>query len=291
MRVALITLERQGLTQGLITMFNALFISVLVFSLFSGWLYYQQPAMVFFPTNNLIETPSDWGLPYEDTTLETADGVELHGWFIPYQGASRTLLFFHGNAGNISHRGESVAIFNRLGLNVFIFDYRGYGKSQGKPSESGLYIDAMAAWNYLLKEKGFDKQQIVLFGRSLGGSVAANLAAEVQPSALILESTFSSAKDMANVVLPIMSRIMPLRFKFNAVESIKRVTSPLLVVHSTEDDIIPFKLGEKVYLAASQPKSLVKIHGDHNYGFLLSQPDYEQALGMFLSNYATDADL
>ena len=272
-------------------MFNALFISVFVFSLFSGWLYYQQPAMVFFPTKNLIETPTDWGLPYEDATLETADGVELHGWLIPYHGASRTLLFFHGNAGNISHRGESVAIFNRLGLNVFIFDYRGYGKSQGKPSESGLYIDAMAAWNYLVKEKGFAKQQIVLFGRSLGGSVAANLAAEVQPSALILESTFSSAKDMANVVLPIMSRIMPLRFKFNAVESIKRVTSPLLVVHSTEDDIIPFELGEKVYHAASQPKSLVKIHGDHNYGFLLSQPDYEQALGTFLSNHTTDSDL
>jgi len=269
-------------------MFNGLFISVLVLSLFVGWLFHQQPAMIFFPTKSLVETPAEWGLQYEDTTLETADGVELHGWFIPHQEAPRTLLFFHGNAGNISHRRESVEIFHRLGLNVFIFDYRGYGNSQGEPSEDGLYLDAMAAWQYLAQEKGFDKQKIIVFGRSLGGAVACNLAAEVQPGALILESTFSSAKDMANVVFPIMSRIVPLRFKFNAEESIKRVTAPLLVVHSTEDDIIPFRLGEKIYHAANQPKSLVKMRGDHNSGFLLSQPAYEQGLETFLSMHLSE---
>ncbi|MDX2464660.1 MAG: hypothetical protein QNK31_09160, partial [Porticoccus sp.] len=108
-------------------MFGGLVISVFLLSLFGGWLYQQQPAMIFFPSKSLIQTPTDWDLEYEDTTLETEDGVKLHGWFVPYQGASRTLLFFHGNAGNISYRGESVAIFHRLGLNVFIFDYRGYG--------------------------------------------------------------------------------------------------------------------------------------------------------------------
>ncbi|MCF6258082.1 MAG: alpha/beta hydrolase [Gammaproteobacteria bacterium] len=266
-------------------MFSGFFVSILVLALFGGWLFHQQPAMIFFPSRSLVEIPADWGLQYEDTTLETVDGVRLHGWFIPQQEASRVLLFFHGNAGNISHRRESVMIFHRLGLNVFIFDYRGYGASQGKPSELGLYNDAMAAWQYLLQEKDFSRQQIIVFGRSLGGSVAVNLAAEVQPGALILESTFSSARDMANVVVPIISRIMPLRFEFNAVEHIKSVTSPVLVVHSTEDDIIPFRLGEKVYQAAGQPKSLVKIRGDHNSGFLLSQPTYEQALGKFLSTY------
>jgi uncharacterized protein len=274
--------------RGLTTMFSGLFVSVLALILSAGWLFYQQPAMIFFPSNSLIETPTDWGLQYEDTTLETADGIRLHGWFIPRQGASRVLLFFHGNAGNISHRRESVMIFHRLGLNVFIFDYRGYGTSQGKPSESGLYKDAMVAWQYLLQEKAISKRQIILFGRSLGGSVAVNLAAQVQPGALILESTFSSAKDMANVVAPIMSRIVPLRFEFNAVKHIKKVTSPVLVVHSTEDDLIPFRLGEKVYQAASQPKSLVKIRGDHNSGFLLSQPAYEQALGKFLLTHVSD---
>ena len=269
-------------------MFNGLSILVFVFLLFGGWLFYQQPAMIFFPSKDLIATPTGWGLQYEDATLETEDGVRLHGWFIPHQGASRTVLFFHGNAGNISHRRESVEIFHRLGLNVFIFDYRGYGNSRGKPSEYGLYVDAMAAWQYLVQEKSFAKQQIILFGRSLGGAVACNLAAEVQPGALILESTFSSARDMANTIFPIMSSIVPMRFEFNTENYIKRVTSPLLVVHSTEDDIIPFRQGEKVYQAASQPKYFVKIHGDHNSGFLMSQPTYEQALGEFLLKHTSD---
>lgn len=269
-------------------MFNGLSILVLVFLLFGSWLFYQQPAMIFFPSKDLIATPTGWGLQYEDVTLETEDGVRLHGWFIPHQGASRTVLFFHGNAGNISHRRESVEIFHRLGLNVFIFDYRGYGNSQGKPSEYGLYVDAMTAWQYLVQEKNFSRQQIILFGRSLGGAVACNLAAGVQPGALILESTFSSARDVANTIFPIMSRIVPMRFEFNTEDYIKRVTSPLLVVHSTEDDIIPFWQGEKVYQAASQPKYLVKIHGDHNSGFLMSQPTYEQAFGEFLLKHTSD---
>jgi fermentation-respiration switch protein FrsA (DUF1100 family) len=272
-------------------MINGLLISVLLLSLFGGWLYYQQPAMIFFPIKDLVETPEDWGLDYENTTLKTRDGIKLHGWFIPHQRASRTLLFFHGNAGNISHRRESVMIFHQLGLNVFIFDYRGYGHSQGKPSESGLFNDAVAAWQYLVDEKGLSRQQVIIFGRSLGGSVAANLAAKVQPRALILESTFSSASDMANAIFPILSAIIPLRFEFNTVEHIKHVTSPLLVVHSTEDDIIPFKLGDKVYRAANQPKYFIKIHGDHNYGFLQSQPNYENALEEFLAKHATDSGL
>jgi len=265
-------------------MLNGLSVSVLVLLLLGAWLFYQQPAMIFFPSKDLIETPTDWGLPYEDVALVTEDTVRLHGWFIPHQGASRTVLFFHGNAGNISHRGESVSIFHRLGLNVFIFDYRGYGNSQGKPSEVGMYDDARTAWHYLVKEKGFATSQIIIFGRSLGGAVAANLAAEVQPGALILESTFSSTKDMAGVVLPVISHFIPLRFEFNTADKIKWVTSPLLVVHSPADDIIPFRLGEKVYHAANQPKSLVKIQGDHNSGFLLSQPAYEQALREFLAS-------
>lgn len=270
--------------RGATMVLNGLSVTVLVLLLLGGWFFYQQPAMIFFPSNDLIETPTDWGLPYEDVTLLTKDKVRLHGWFIPRQGASRIVLFFHGNAGNISHRGESVAIFHRLGMNVFIFDYRGYGASQGKPSEAGMYQDARAAWQYLEHEKRFDTSQVIIFGRSLGGAVAANLAAEVQPGALILESTFSSTRDMANVVLPVISRLVPLRFEFNTEDAIKRVTSPLLVVHSPEDDIIPFRFGEKVYHAANQPKTLVKIQGDHNAGFLLSQPGYEQALGKFLAS-------
>jgi hypothetical protein len=264
-------------------MLTGLLASIVAVSLFGGWLFFQQPAMIFFPTSELVETPASWGLQYEETMLQTSDGVKLHGWFIPHQGTSRTLLFFHGNAGNISHRRDSVMIFHRLGLNILIFDYRGYGQSQGRLSEAGLYLDARAAWNYLRQEKGLGREQIILFGRSLGGVVAAELAAEVKPAGLILESTFSSAKDMARAVFPIWSRVVPLRFEFNTVESIGRLQAPLLVIHSTEDEITPFQLGEKVYRAAAQPKTLLRIHGDHNAGFILSQPAYEEALGEFLS--------
>ncbi|MEN8763867.1 MAG: alpha/beta hydrolase [Thiogranum sp.] len=248
----------------------------------NGWMYLQQAAMIFFPERLLSATPASWGLAYEDVVLRTEDGVELHGWYIPQRGSSRVLLFMHGNAGNISHRGESVAIFHRLGLNVLIFDYRGYGQSQGEPSEQGLYQDAAAAWNYLTETRNFASDDIILFGRSLGGAVAARLASEVRAGSVILESTFSSASDVAGSLFPILSRLVVLRYGFDTVAYLKAVACPLLVLHSPEDDIIPFYLGEKVYQAAAQPKVFVKIQGDHNSGFLQSQPFYEQELGRFI---------
>lgn len=247
-------------------------------------MYAQQPSMVFFPFATLSQTPAEWGLAYEDVFLNTEDGVRLHGWYLPHQGSRLTLLFFHGNAGNISHRGASVKIFHQLGLNVFIFDYRGYGKSQGKPDEDGFYKDARAAWRYLTDERGLDQNDIVLFGRSLGGAVAAKLAAEVHPGGLILESTFSSARDVANAVFPVLSRLILLRYDFNAVAHVKQVTAPVLVLHSPDDEIIPLRLGEKVFQAANEPKSFVKLKGDHNSGFLVSQPDYGRTLGRFISS-------
>ena len=253
-------------------------------ALLNSCMYLQQSSMVFFPYTAIDQTPAEWGLAYEDVFLETKDGVRLHGWYIPHHGSQQTLLFFHGNAGNISHRGASVEIFHRLGLNIFIFDYRGYGKSQGKPDEEGLYKDARAAWRYLTDQRGFEQEDIILFGRSLGGAVAAELAAEVQPGGLILESTFSSAKDVANALLPVLSRLIILRYDFNTAAHVRRVASPLLVLHSPDDEIIPFHLGEKVFQAANEPKSFVRMRGDHNSGFLMSQPDYERALGAFISS-------
>jgi len=254
-------------------------------------MYFQQPSMIFYPVRNLSATPTDWGLQYENVTLKLADGTHLHGWYIPYAKADRVLLFFHGNAGNMSHRRESIEIFHRLGLNVFIFDYRGYGQSEGKPSEAGIYADARAAWQYLTDTKGIKKENITIFGRSLGGAVAAELAAKVQPGTLILESTFSSAKEMAKMILPVMSYLVPMRFEFKTVEYIKQVSSPVLIVHSPGDEIIPYELGEKVFQAANEPKSFLKLQGDHNGGFLMSQPGYEQALGKFLLNQSYNNSL
>jgi uncharacterized protein len=250
--------------------------------LLNALMYLRQPQMIFFPLSELYQTPADWGLEYEDVKLDTADGVQLHGWYIPNRESEQVLLFFHGNAGNISHRRDSIGLFHRLGLNVFIIDYRGYGKSEGKPGEQGLYKDAVAAWHYLTEEKGFDPDDVVIFGRSLGGAVAAQLAAGVEARGLILESTMSSARDFARAVFKILSRLVVVRYDFNTAQLVKSVHYPVLVLHSPEDEIMPFHLGEKIYDLANQPKHFVRMRGDHNNGFLLSQPEYQQELDRWL---------
>jgi fermentation-respiration switch protein FrsA (DUF1100 family) len=250
--------------------------------LLNAMMYFQQASMIFYPTGELYQTPDDWGMEYEDVVLNTEDDVPLHGWFIPNHHSEQVLLFFHGNAGNISHRRDSIEIFHRLGLNVFIIDYRGYGKSKGKPSETGFYRDATAAWKFLTADKGYASGQILIFGRSLGGAVAAKLASGVKARGLILESTFSSAKDFARSVFKVLSRLVVMRYDFNIAESIQRVSYPVLVLHSPDDEIMPFHLGEKVFQSANQPKHFVYMKGDHNNGFLLSQPAYEQELDSWL---------
>jgi len=262
---------------------------LLLLGLLNGMMYLQQPSMVFMPYRTLEATPKDWGLDYEDVVFSTPAGVRLHGWFIPRAGSRQVLLFFHGNAGNISHRGDSVAIFNRLGLSVFIFDYRGYGRSEGAPSEDGLYEDASSAWRYLTETRGVDPRDVVVFGRSLGAAVAAELASRERPGLLILESSFSSARDLADVVLPLVSRLVVLRYGFDTRARMPSVVCPVLVLHSPEDEMIPFGLGEEVYQAANPPKAFVRLRGDHNSGFLRSQPDYEQALAQFLATYLPGA--
>ncbi|MCW8973827.1 MAG: alpha/beta hydrolase [Gammaproteobacteria bacterium] len=265
-------------------------LAILLLLLFSGLLYLQQPAMIFFPARALVANPADWGLEYEEVGFAAADGKRLHGWYLPADGSRHTLLFFHGNAGNISHRGESLRIFHRLGLNVLIFDYRGYGRSEGQADEQGLYRDAQAAWRYLAEQRGEDPGEIVLFGRSLGGAVAARLAAQVQPAGLLLESSFSSARDLAQWHFPLLSRLTPLRYRFDAVASLEQVSCPVLVLHSPQDEIIPYVLGEKLFRAAAEPKQFLPLQGDHNSGFVLSQPGYEQGIRAFLAKHVYPAE-
>ncbi len=265
-------------------MTSAITTALLVLGFLAAWLYFTQPSMIFFPYRELMATPKDWHLKYEDVSFSTEDKNILHGWYIPKEGSRRTVLFLHGNAGNISHRGDSIAIFHRLGLNVFIFDYRGYGQSQGKPSEKGFYQDAAAAWDYLTVTRGIRGSDIVLFGRSLGGVVATKLASEEKPSGLIVESAFSSAKDVARKIFPFMSWLTVIRYDFNAASYIGAATCPVMVLHSPDDEIMPYALGEKLYGAANAPKEFVKMRGDHNSGFLRSQPEYEKKLHSFIQS-------
>jgi fermentation-respiration switch protein FrsA (DUF1100 family) len=252
--------------------------------LLSGLLYLMQPSMVFYPYPDLVETPAEWGLEYEEVYLSSRDGVKLHGWYIPRNKAEEVVLFLHGNGGNISHRGASIEIFNRIGLNILIIDYRGYGKSEGSPGEKGLYEDARTAWRYLIEQRGFKTEQIILFGRSLGAAVATKLAAEVGPKTVILESAFSRSRDMANTMMPIVSRIAVMRYPFNSMGRIKDIHARLLMLHSPDDEIIPYDLGKKLFQAANEPKQFVELKGDHNNGFMLSQPKYEQALAKFINS-------
>lgn len=251
--------------------------------LLNGWLYLQQPKMTFYPSAELMVTPAQWGVPYEEVQLLTEDNYRLHGWYIPHPAATRTLLFFHGNAGNLSHRGESLAVFYRLGLNVLIIDYRGYGRSEGKPDEPGLYLDAAAAWRYLIEKRGLSAKQIIIFGRSLGGAVATQLALKVEPGALILESTFSSARAMAGQLFPLLTHVLLLRYSFDSEEKIRQLKSPLYIAHSPDDEIIPYRQGRKLYAAASSSKRFFEMRGGHNDGFLQSQPGYELSLRRFIS--------
>lgn len=248
-------------------------------------LFFFQDRMVFLPNmpgRTLTATPKDAGFDFEDVTLETSDGLKLHGWYVPAAQARGVVLFLHGNAGNISHRLDSIAIFHELGLDTLIIDYRGYGQSQGKPSEQGTYLDAEAAWHYLVNDRGVAADRIIVFGRSLGGAVAAWLANQYTPAALIIESSFSSALDIARKLYPFMPVRLITRLEFPVSLHVSRLQCPLLVVHSRDDEIIPFTMAETIYESAAEPKSLLEIWGDHNNGFLLSRDRYLSGLNEFI---------
>jgi len=261
----------------------------LIYVSFGAVLYLFQGSMVYLanlPGRALDASPADIGLEYEDVHIDTADGERLHGWFVRAAEGRGVLLFFHGNAGNISHRLESILIFNRLGLDVLIVDYRGYGQSTGSPTEQGTYRDARAAWDYLVKTRQKAPADIVIFGRSLGGAVgawlAAGLRADEQPAAVIIESSFSSGADMARRLYPVYPARLLTRLEYPVVEYASRLQCPVLVVHSRDDEIIPFSMGQAIYAAAPEPKEFIELRGDHNAGFWISRQEYAAGLASFL---------
>ena len=256
-----------------------------VWILLSILLYIFQPKFVFFPISTLDATPSDIGLAYEDIFINTEDGIVIHGWYLPHENPRATLLFLHGNGGNISHRLESLAIFNTLRLSTLIIDYHGYGQSEGKPSEQGTYQDARSAWNYLLNHKDVSGNNIIIFGRSLGGAVATWLANQYQPKALILESVFTSVYDMGKYYYPYLPVKLLTRIKYSTIDKIKNVSCPILFVHSPTDEIVPYKFGKELYMAANEPKSFLDIRGGHNDGFFISGTYYVNGLDQFISTY------
>ena len=267
-------------------MLKLLLIVIGVYLLLAAYVYVSQPGMIYLPDmpgRQIEATPQDIGLAYEEIWLTSSDGVRVHGWFVP-GASSRTLLYFHGNAGNISHRLHSIRQFNSLGLSVLIIDYRGYGQSDGKPHEKGMYLDAEAAWQHLTDDRGIDSDSIVIFGRSLGSSVAAWLAAKQDPGAFIVDSAFTSVPDVGQEYYPWLPVRLLSRFQHATKKYVASATAPILVVHSRDDEIIPFHHGEAIHEIANEPKSFLELRGGHNDAHFRSEVIYLEGLGRFLQS-------
>jgi len=237
---------------------------------------------VYFPTRALDGgTPASIGLAYEEVRLRTSDGVRLHAWFVPGGRERPTLLFLHGNAGNISHRLEKLAILHELGGAVLLLDYRGYGLSEGAPDEAGTYRDGDAAYDWLI-QRGIQPTSLVVYGESLGGGVATDLAARRAVGGLILESTPTNMPDVARAHYPLLPAALLLSVRYDSLAKIASVDAPLLILHSTEDEIVPFEMAERLFRAARPPKRLVQLRGGHNDNFLVATDAYTSALRAFL---------
>lgn len=249
---------------------------------------FSEKGIVFFPDPVLIGTPADYGLEYEEVFFTAADGVRLHGWWVPKPGAP-VFLWFHGNAGNISHRLDNIKLlWDKVGVQVFIFDYREYGRSEGRINREGTYKDAAAAYRYVSETRAVPGEDIVLFGRSLGTSLATDLAGKVPCRCLILESAFTNSSDMARLYLPFMFDWRP-KVPYDNLGKIDKLKVPVLIIHGEHDEIIPVDMSRRLYAAALPPKELYIIPGaHHNDTYFVGGEVYFDRLKHFIHRQAHD---
>lgn len=241
---------------------------------------------LFFPERAIYETPADYGLAYEEVRYTTADGVSIGAWFVPAHDGAPVMLWCHGNAGNISHRAHNISLLVPWGISVFIFDYRGFGTSSGTITEGGLYEDALSAHRYLTGERGIPARRIAVFGRSLGGPVAVDLAARVRPPCLVLESTFPSLADAVGSIYPGMGIEERLSMRFAADEKIAQVGCPVLFFHGDTDEIIDIGLGRRLFESAAEPKTFYTIPGAlHNDTYEVGGDAYFRAMADFIKTH------
>jgi fermentation-respiration switch protein FrsA (DUF1100 family) len=237
-------------------------------------------SLLYYPDAHWVATPDRLGLQFEEVQIAVEPGVNLHAWFFPHLDPIASLLFCHGNAGNISHRLENVFYLAQAGFQVLLFDYRGYGKSTGEPSEEGLYRDAETAWAHMVERKDTSCVPRLIFGRSLGGAVAVELASRVEAEGLILESTFTSIRTLARLMFPFPMPRLPVNY--DSLSKIGRLRVPLLAVHGERDELIPYADGLALFEAAPEPKDWLRIpNAGHNDTYVVGGQAYFEKLALF----------
>lgn len=263
------------------------FIIIIITILGLLWLYffYFERKSIFYPTKRIDLTPDIIGLKYEDLYFDTTDAVKLNGWWIPAKNPRATLLFCHGNAGNIGDRVELIGLFNELNLNVFIFDYRGFGKSAGSPNESGTYLDAMGTYNYVKEAKDVTEDRVIIFGKSIGGNIAIDLATKAKAALLISDSAFTSTVAMCKEVYPFLPAKLIVTQRYDALSKIGEVDMPKLIIHSKDDEIVPFHHGEELYRNAGEPKEFFVMEGLHNDAISTFRSKYKKGIKDFLDRH------
>ncbi len=271
---------------------TTLLLILLAIIFFVVWLSWNEPRMLYHPSREIEQTPNQVGLHYENINLTTSDGVNINGWFVPGENLAEddhvtrlTVLFFHGNAGNISHRLDKIGIFRDLGVDTFIIDYRGYGRSEGQPNEQGTYHDAQTAYEYLTQQRKLSPHSIIAYGESLGCAIAADLASKVELRGLVLEEGFTSTGDVGQEMFPFLPVRRLVRNKYDTISKLPRIHIPLLIFHSREDTLIKFTHGQRLFAAANDPKQFVELHGGHNDAFEVSALTYRAALSKFFATH------
>lgn len=260
-------------------------IIICIYGLKAIRLYQNQSAQVYHPRKHLDATPAERNIDYADVHFRTSDNILLHGWFAPCTDKQKVILLLHGNTGNISDCISSIPLFASLGYSTFVFDYRGYGQSEGAIDEQGTYKDAEAAWQWLLHERHYTPQNIVILGRSLGAAIGSHLASQHPSAAVVLESTFTSLPDIAAETHRFIPARLMTRFNYNTLANIRKIRSPILIVHGVEDNVIPYHHGRQLFNAANEPKDFLNIEADHAEGFLHSGKDYINGLKSFLEKH------
>lgn len=261
----------------------------LLFLIFFGYfvyrmadLYFRQEKYVYRPEKIWKATPASDNLAYENLAFRSSDGVGLSAWYIPSEASRGSVIICHGNARNMSSDLDAVKMFHEFGYHVLIMDYRGYGKSEGSPNEQGTYRDAQAAWDLLVHSKRESPDRIVICGRSLGAAIAVDLASKNPPEALILEAAFTSLPDAAQGLYPYFPVKLFSKYHYDTLDKLKRIRCPVLIVHSRDDELIPFHHAQRLYEAVAGKKDFIEIGGQHKGGYPPTLKKYQQGVKRFL---------